>query len=95
MVQELIKFFDKCRYVSIGKHERYVAPLFDKYHDEEDYSSESDNEDPFRNITVCNKIVEHFYFDAVVIEDDEIKQLCKIFPNIKNFAIAAENVFET
>jgi hypothetical protein len=41
-------------------------------HDDE-YSEESDNDDPFRNITVCNEKVEHFYYDAIVIEDDEIK----------------------
>ena len=90
----MIKFFDKCKYVSIGKHERYVAPLFDKYHEDE-YSSESDNDDPFRNISCCNKNVEFFYYDAIVIEDDEIKQLCKIFPNLTSFAIAAENCLET
>jgi hypothetical protein len=30
-----------------------------------------------------------------VIEDDEIKQLCKIFPKIKTLVIAAENILET
>ena len=71
-----------------------MAPLFDVMHDDED-SEESDNDDLFRNITVCNEKVEHFYYDAVFIEEDEIKQLCKIFPNTKSLAIAAINCFKT
>ena len=57
-------YFDTIEYFSIVKDERYVAPLFDKYHDT-DYSSESDeNDDPFRRITSENKNVQYFFYDA-------------------------------
>lgn len=65
--------------------------MFDSAHDE--YDTESDDfENPYRNIKSKNESLKSLYFNAMVIEEHEIVQLSRIFPNLEYLAIDAENV---
>ena len=52
------------------------------------------DEQIYENIRVKNENVTMMYFDGGVLEINEIKHLCRMFPNIEGFRIDAENILE-
>ena len=76
----------------ITKHPQYCSGLFEEL---DDYDEESVNEtEIYKNIKVSNDSVYCLHYDANVIEDNEVRHLCRIFKSVKNLSVSGENILE-